>query len=104
MSRAPKTEVRRSRRKGFVLLLFAAIAILATAIVGLAFDVGRLFIAKAELQAYADTAAIFAATKLDGTRDGIDRANTAASTGPLGTTVPNKVNLALENISDVAIR
>ena len=104
MSRIRLMNVRHGKRKGFVLLLFAAVAILATAIVGLAFDLGRLYVAKAELQAYADAAAIFAATKLDGTRDGIDRANSAAAVGPLGSTSPNKVNLADETISNVAVR
>jgi uncharacterized membrane protein len=81
--------------------LLAGIVIICTAIVGLSFDLGRMFIVKAELQAYADSAAIFAAIKLDGTRDGIDRANTAATSGSLGAALPNKVNMVSETITGV---
>ncbi|HYP06133.1 MAG TPA: pilus assembly protein TadG-related protein [Bryobacteraceae bacterium] len=100
--RAP---VRKQGRKqgGYVLFLFAAILVLSIAVIGIVFDMGRLFVAKAELQAYADAAAMFAASKLDGTRDGIVRAQAAALSGPLGATAPNKVNLAGEVISSVQV-
>ena len=82
-------------------MLFCALAVMATAILGMVFDLGRMFIVKSELQAYADSAAMYASTKLDGTSGGIDRANTAASTGPLSSTAPNTVNMSNQTISSV---
>ncbi|HEY3838317.1 MAG TPA: pilus assembly protein TadG-related protein, partial [Bryobacteraceae bacterium] len=46
---------------------------------GLAIDVGHIFIVKNETQSYVDAAAIAAALKLDGTTAGITRANSAAT-------------------------
>ena len=47
---------------------------------GLAIDLGHIFIVKNETQAYVDAAAIAAALQLDGTTAGITRANNAATT------------------------
>jgi Flp pilus assembly protein TadG len=48
-------------------------------IAGLVVDVGRLYIAKNELQSFVDAAATAAALQLDGTREGIVRAQTAVA-------------------------
>ena len=48
-------------------------------VLGLALDVGRMYIAKNEAQGYVDSASLAAAQQLDGTSAGIARANTAAS-------------------------
>lgn len=48
-------------------------------VMGLAVDVGRIFIAKSETQAYCDAAALAAALALDGTSLGLGRARTAVS-------------------------
>jgi hypothetical protein len=47
--------------------------------VGLAVDVGRLYIVRNEVQAHVDTAALSAALELDGTTTGFDRARTAVT-------------------------
>lgn len=69
------------RRKGVVLVLFAISAVVIFGFMGLAFDMGRLFIVRNEAQGYCDAAALAAASMLDGTMDGINAARTAAQTG-----------------------
>jgi hypothetical protein len=44
------------------------------AVIGLAFDLGRVYIARNEAQVFTDAASLAAAAKLDGTADGIERA------------------------------
>ncbi|MFM2125754.1 MAG: hypothetical protein RL328_2205 [Acidobacteriota bacterium] len=51
---------------------------------GLAFDLGRRFIVQTELQYYVDAAALAAVYQLDGTRSGVQKANTVATAGPFG--------------------
>jgi Flp pilus assembly protein TadG len=77
--------------KGFSLLTTAVCTVVMIGTTGLAIDVGQMFIVKNELQAYADAAALAAAAKLDGTKQGVDNAQTAAQTGPMGSTIPNNV-------------
>jgi hypothetical protein len=55
---------------------------------GLALDLGRMYVAKNELQGFADAAALAAAFELDGTSQGIARATAVATSGP--GTVPNR--------------
>jgi Flp pilus assembly protein TadG len=69
----------RGSEDGFVLLSAAAALILLLGMCGLAVDVGRMYITKNEAQAYADSAALNAATKLDGTATGIQNANAAVT-------------------------
>jgi len=66
------------KQRGFVLvtMTFAAIAMLGA--LGLAVDMGRVFIIKNETQHFCDAAAIAAALKLDGTTAGITNATAAA--------------------------
>jgi len=55
------------------------------AFAGLGVDIGRMYVIKSELQAFADAAVLNAAMQLDGTEQGLDRARTAAAqlaTGP----------------------
>ena len=77
------TDTSRSRRpgrqRGFVLVTMALAAVGVFAVVGLAVDVGRMFIAKNETQAFCDSAALAAALALDGTTTGITRAHTAVT-------------------------
>lgn len=77
------TDTSRSRRpgrqRGFVLVTMALAAAGVFGVVGLAVDVGRMFIAKNETQAYCDSAALAAALALDGTTTGIARAHTAVT-------------------------
>lgn len=65
-------------KRGVVVILAAVSAFALVGILGLAFDLGRMQVAKSELQNYTDAAAIGAALKLDGTSDGITRAATSA--------------------------
>jgi len=55
-----------------------ALAVL-LALAGLVIDVGRMYIVKSELQAFADAASLNAAFELDGTKDGLSRAREAAA-------------------------
>ena len=68
-----KRAVRHGNR-GFVLATMAISAIAVVAVLGLAVDVGKMFIAKNETQVYCDSAALGAALLLDGTTTGIDNA------------------------------
>lgn len=65
--------VARSRRprSGFVLIAAAVSTVVAIGCLGLAVDLGRMYIARSEAQAYADAAATDAALQLDGEATGI---------------------------------
>jgi hypothetical protein len=52
--------------------------VLLLACIGLAFDFGRIYIARNEAQVYTDAAAMTAASRLDGTLAGVSKAKTAA--------------------------
>jgi Flp pilus assembly protein TadG len=69
-------------RRGFVLVTMALTAVALFGVLGLAVDIGRMFIAKNETQAYCDAAALAAALALDGGTTGIAnaRASVANST------------------------
>jgi len=64
-------------RRGYVLITMAAAAVAMFAALGIAVDVGRLFIAKSETQSFCDSAALSAALALDGTSNGITAAQHA---------------------------
>jgi uncharacterized membrane protein len=57
--------------------------LLLLAMVGMAFDLGRIYIARNEAQVFTDSAAMTAATKLDGTSAGLVRARDAVSKLPM---------------------
>jgi Flp pilus assembly protein TadG len=70
---------------------------------GLAFDLGRMFIVKNELQTFVDASAIAACRQLDGSQLGVRTAHNTATAGPLGSTRPNGWNFdvnAIANITD----
>ena len=69
----------RLNERGFVLVTMAVSTVALFAALGLAVDVGRLFIAKSETQAFCDSAALGAALKLDGSADGITAAQNAVA-------------------------
>jgi len=48
-------------------------------VAGLAIDIGRMYVIRAELQSFTDAAALTAALSLDGTSAGLARARTAAT-------------------------
>lgn len=68
----------RARRKGVVLVTFAVALVVILGGAGLAFDIGRMYIAKIEAQSYVDAAALAAANQLDGQADALTRAEAAA--------------------------
>ncbi len=72
---------RGKKRRGVVLILFAISAVVLFGFVGLAFDIGRMYIVRNEAQGYCDAAALAAASLLNGTMDGINAARAAAQTG-----------------------
>jgi uncharacterized membrane protein len=73
----------RAGRKGFVLIAMSVTMLLMLAMIGLAFDFGRIYIARNEAQIFTDAAAMTAATKLDGTEAGLARAREAVSALPM---------------------
>jgi Flp pilus assembly protein TadG len=65
---------RASRRRGFVLVTLTLSAIALLGFLGLAVDLGRVYIVKNELQTFTDSAALGAAIELNGLQSGVDRA------------------------------
>lgn len=94
----------RGRRRGVVLILFALSILVIFGFIGLAFDLGRLFIVRNEAQGYCDAAALAAASLLDGTMSGIAQARNAALNGAYLNTAGgwksyHFQNLAFQNIT-----
>ena len=75
----PRTTTRRNRQRGMVLMTMAICAIALIGVMGLAVDLGHIFIVKNETQSYVDAAALAAALQMDGTSAGLTRANNAAT-------------------------
>ena len=69
----------RRRERGYVLLTMAASAVALFGALGLAVDIGRMFIAKTEIQAFSDSAALAATLQLNGTTNGITAAQNAVA-------------------------
>ncbi|MEP6962454.1 MAG: pilus assembly protein TadG-related protein [Acidobacteriota bacterium] len=76
------------RERGFGLIFMAVTIVILLGMLGLAFDFGRMFIVKAELQSYADAAAMASIYHMDGSQQGVQQANTIATSGPFGTHDP----------------
>jgi hypothetical protein len=68
-------------RRGFVLVTTTVSMIGFLAMAGLALDLGRVYVARNELQTFADEAAFAASFELDGTTDGLSRARSVATGG-----------------------
>jgi uncharacterized membrane protein len=66
-----------------VLIAMSITMLLLLAVMGLAFDLGRIYIARNEAQVFTDAAAMTAASKLDGTAAGIQRAREAVNRLPM---------------------
>jgi hypothetical protein len=82
---------------GFVLIAMAACMFLLLAMIGMAFDLGRVYIARNEAQVFTDAAAMTACTQLDGTAAGLDRARAAVAR------LPNRWNLGSESFQGVVL-
>jgi uncharacterized membrane protein len=72
-----------ARRRGFVLIAMSVAMLLMLAAIGMAFDLGRVYIARNEAQVFTDAAAMAAAARLDGTEDGLHRARAAVARLPM---------------------
>ncbi len=70
---------RRPDERGFALIATALGLLAVLGMAGVSVDLGRMYIAKSELMAYTDTAAMSAALQLDATAAGITRAQSAAA-------------------------
>ena len=69
-------------------------------IAGLAVDAGRMYLTRNELKSFAESAALSAVVRLDGTAEGVARAR-AAVTGPASST--NKWDMATKPVSNVTV-
>lgn len=87
----------KSCRRGFVLIAMSVTMLLLLAVMGLAFDLGRVYIARNEAQVFTDAAAMSAATKLNGSADGIDKARQAVAR------LPMRWNLGTREFSGVIV-
>jgi hypothetical protein len=89
--------MRVNRQKGFILIAMSVSMFLLLAVVGMAFDLGRVYIARNEAQIFTDAASMAAAKQLDGTGAGLDRARAAVAA------LPNRWNLGTEGFRGVLI-
>jgi len=89
--------LRPNPQRGFILIAMSVCMFLLLAVVGMAFDLGRVYIARNEAQIFADAASMAAAKQLDGTAAGLDRARAAV------TALPNRWNLGTQDFSGVII-
>src|SRR5215471_16995441 len=69
----------RARQRGAVLVWFALSFLSLIGFIGVAVDVGRMYIVRNEAQSFADAAALAAAAELNGTTSGLTAATTAAN-------------------------
>ena len=87
----------RTRKRGFVLIAMSVSMVLMLAFLGLAFDIGRIYIARNEAQVFTDAAAMTAATKLDGSAEGLDTARAAVDR------LPHRWNLGTQKFTGVVV-
>jgi len=71
--------------------------LLMLATLGMAFDFGRIYIARNEAQIFTDAAALTAVQKMDGTSAGLDTARAAV------TRLPNRWNLGTATFTGVVV-
>jgi hypothetical protein len=87
----------RRRERGFVVIAMSVVMVLLLTFIGLGFDFGRIYIARNEAQIYTDAAALTAASRLDGTIEGVRKARTAVEH------LPGSWNLGTEPIKGVVV-
>lgn len=71
---------------------------------GLTFDLGRMFVAKNELQTYADAAALAGAKQLNGQKAGVDNSHTITQYGPTGSSssTSNRMSFSTAAVNQVS--
>jgi hypothetical protein len=77
-----RASVHRKKQEGFSLLLAACCLTVMVGMFGLTIDLGRMYVVKSEVQAFADAAALSATLRLNDTSSGIMSANGIGQTGP----------------------
>ncbi len=87
----------RKKQKGFVLIGMAVGMLLMLGTLGMAFDFGRIYIARNEAQVFTDAAALTAALKLDGTSAGVKTAREAVQQ------LPHRWNLGTMRFTGVVV-
>lgn len=85
----------RRGQDGFVLIAMSVCMFFLLAVIGLVFDLGRVYIARNEAQVFTDAASMAAAKELDGTATGVKRAKAAVEG------LPNRWNLGSESFHGV---
>jgi len=75
----------------------SACMFLLLAVIGLAFDLGRVYIARNEAQVFVDAASMAAAQQIDGTAAGLDRARAAVKR------LPDRWNLGANSFEGVQV-
>src|SRR6185312_13755462 len=90
-------------REGFVLLSTAVAMVGVVGLLGLAVDVGRMYVVKSELQAYADNAALAATWALDGTSQGLTNASRAIQNVAGNPFASNRWNFATQGVANAQI-
>ena len=88
---------RKRAERGFILIAMSVSMLLLLAVMGLAFDFGRIYIARNEAQIFTDAAAMAAALKIDGTTTGIARAREAVAA------VPMRWNLGTKEFTGIVV-
>jgi Flp pilus assembly protein TadG len=91
---------RKRGEEGFSLVMIAVCAVVMVAMVGLAFDLGRMFIVRNELQTFVDASARAACRQMAGSEASMQVAHSTATGGPLPNT-PNGWNFDTNTISNV---
>ena len=86
-----------SRERGFVMIAMCVSMFLLLAVMGVAFDFGRIYIARNEAQIFTDAAALAAASKLDHTAAGTIQATAAVAR------VPDRWNLGTSEFTGVVV-
>ena len=87
----------KSPQAGFVLIAMSVTMLLLLGVMGMAFDFGRIYIARNEAQVFTDAAAMTAASNLDGTDAGLDRARQAVAR------LPGRWNLGTRSFTGVVV-
>jgi Flp pilus assembly protein TadG len=90
-------------QRGFGLIVIAMCFTVLLGMLGMAVDLGHMFIVKNELQAYVDASALAGCRWLDGTASGVQTANSVAAVGPLGASMPNGYDFGTTKVDSAAV-
>lgn len=85
------------RQRGFVLIAMCACMFLLLASLGLAFDLGRIYIVRNEGQIFVDAAALAASAQIDGSSQGLTKARAAVER------LPDRWNLSTESFKNIVV-